>query len=88
MTSYPAILGRMRPVEILRQVLEPLMSGGKEPSAREVMDEILNMLACKAAIKAGEVVDPASANAPGPIVATASRRVVAGGNGRPIETLF
>ncbi|MEM8734773.1 MAG: DNA mismatch repair protein MutL, partial [Planctomycetota bacterium] len=58
MTSYPAILGRMRPAEILRQVLEPLMSGGKEPSAREVMDEIMHMLACKAAIKAGDKLAP------------------------------
>lgn len=54
MTSYPAILARMRPAEVMRQVLEPLMSGGKEPSTREVMDEILHMLACKAAIKAGD----------------------------------
>ncbi|MCA9181146.1 MAG: hypothetical protein KDA51_06820, partial [Planctomycetales bacterium] len=54
MTSYPAMLANMRPAEVLRQVLEPLMSGGKEPSARDVLDELLNMLACKAAIKAGD----------------------------------
>ena len=54
MTSYPAMLAHMRPAEVLRQVLEPLMSGGKEPSARDVLDELLNMLACKAAIKAGD----------------------------------
>lgn len=54
MTSYPAMLAKMRPAEVLRQVLEPLMSGGKEPSARDVLDELLNMLACKAAIKAGD----------------------------------
>jgi DNA mismatch repair protein MutL len=54
MTSYPAMLANMRPAEVLRQVLEPLMSGGKEPSAREVLDELLHMIACKAAIKAGD----------------------------------
>ncbi|GAB5406256.1 MAG: DNA mismatch repair endonuclease MutL [Aureliella sp.] len=54
MTSYPAILSKMRPAEVLRQVLEPLMSGGKAPDPRELIDEILNMLACKAAIKAGD----------------------------------
>ncbi len=53
-TSYPAMLANMRPAEVLRQVLEPLMSGGKEPSARDCLDELLNMLACKAAIKAGD----------------------------------
>ncbi len=54
MTGYPAMLANMRPGEVLRQVLEPLMAGGKEPSARDVLDELLHMLACKAAIKAGD----------------------------------
>lgn len=58
MTSYPAMLANMRPAEVLRQVLEPLMSGGKEPSAREVLDELLHMIACKAAIKAGDRLSP------------------------------
>ena len=40
MTSYPAMLANMRPAELLRQVLEPLMSGGKEPSARDLLDEL------------------------------------------------
>lgn len=54
MSSYPAMLANLRPAELLRQVLEPLMSGGKEPSARDLLDDILNMIACKAAIKAGD----------------------------------
>lgn len=54
MTSYPAMLANMRPAELLRQVIEPLMSGGKEPSARELLDDLLHMIACKAAIKAGD----------------------------------
>lgn len=58
MTSYPAMLANMRPAEVLRQVLEPLMSGGKEPSARDVLDELLHMIACKAAIKAGDRLSP------------------------------
>ncbi len=58
MTSYPAMLANLRPGELLRQVLEPLMSGGKEPSARELLDELLHMIACKAAIKAGDKLTP------------------------------
>ena len=54
MTSYPAMLASMRPAEVLRQVIEPLMSGGKEPSTRDILDELLHMIACKAAIKAGD----------------------------------
>ncbi len=58
MTSYPAMLANMRPAEVLRQVLEPLMSGGHEPSARDILDELLHMLACKAAVKAGDRLSP------------------------------
>ncbi len=58
MTSYPAMLANMRPAEMLRQVLQPLMEGGKEPSARDLTDELLNMIACKAAIKAGDKLSP------------------------------
>lgn len=58
MTSYPAMLANMRPAEVLRQALEPLMAGGKEPSTRELLDELLHMLACKAAIKAGDQLSP------------------------------
>jgi DNA mismatch repair protein MutL len=54
LTSYPAMLANMRPAEVLRQVLEPLMSGGKEPSPRDLLDELLHMIACKAAVKAGD----------------------------------
>lgn len=58
MTSYPAMLANMRPAEMLRQVLQPLMEGGNEPSARDLLDELLNMIACKAAIKAGDRLSP------------------------------
>ena len=58
MTSYPAMLANMRPAEMLRQVLQPLMEGGKEPSTRDLLDDLLNMIACKAAIKAGDRLSP------------------------------
>lgn len=58
MTSYPAMLANMRPSEMLRQVLQPLMEGGKEPSARDLLDDLLNMIACKAAVKAGDHLSP------------------------------
>ncbi len=58
MTSYPAMLANLRPAEMLRQVLQPLMEGGKEPSARDLLDDLLNMIACKAAIKAGDRLTP------------------------------
>ncbi|MCU0715180.1 MAG: DNA mismatch repair endonuclease MutL [Pirellula sp.] len=53
-SSYPAMLRGISPGEVLRQVLDPLMSGGKKPDVRNLLDEIMNMVACKAAVKAGD----------------------------------
>lgn len=53
-SSYPAILRGISPGEMLRQVLDPLMNGGKKPDVRSLLDEIMNMVACKAAVKAGD----------------------------------
>ena len=57
-TSFPAVLAKMQPAEMLRQVLEPLMTGGKKPDARNLLDELMNMIACKAAVKAGDRLSP------------------------------
>jgi len=57
-TSYPAMLAKMQIAEMLRQVLEPLMAGGKKPDARDLLDELMNMIACKAAVKAGDRLSP------------------------------
>jgi DNA mismatch repair protein MutL len=56
--SYPAMLANMNPGEVLRQALERLMSGGKSVEARDLLDELLHMLSCKAAIKAGDRLSP------------------------------
>ena len=53
-SGYPAMLAKMSPQEILRQVVELLLSGGKAPDRRDVLDELLHMISCKAAIKAGD----------------------------------
>jgi DNA mismatch repair protein MutL len=52
--SYPAMLARFSPGEILRSVIELLMAGGKAPDRRDILDELLHMFACKAAVKAGD----------------------------------
>jgi DNA mismatch repair protein MutL len=51
--GYPAMLANFGPTEILRQAVEHLLSKGK-PDHRELLDELLHMIACKAAIKAGD----------------------------------
>lgn len=54
LNAYPSILSRRAPEEMLRQVLEALMAGGKKVNAQDVLDELMNMMACKAAVKAGD----------------------------------
>lgn len=57
-SSYPAMLSRVGVPEVLRGLLEPLMAGGKEPDSRDLLDELLNTVACKAAVKAGDSLTP------------------------------
>ncbi|MBX9788674.1 MAG: DNA mismatch repair endonuclease MutL [Pirellulales bacterium] len=52
--GYPAILANLRPVEILRGLVEQLASGARQPQRRDLLDEMLHMVACKAAVKAGD----------------------------------
>jgi len=53
-SAYPAMLANMNPAEMVRQVLEQFLAGGKQPDRRDLLDELLHMISCKAAIKAGD----------------------------------
>jgi DNA mismatch repair protein MutL len=53
-SSYPAMLANLSPAETLRQVVELLVSSPRTPERRDLIDELLHMIACKAAIKAGD----------------------------------
>ena len=53
-SSYPAMLANFRPAEVLRDLAEQLLSGGKAPDRRDLLDSLLHMISCKAAIKAGD----------------------------------
>jgi DNA mismatch repair protein MutL len=57
-SSYPAMLANLGPGEMLRQVVELLVSSHKTPERRDLLDELLHMIACKAAIKAGDYLAP------------------------------
>jgi DNA mismatch repair protein MutL len=57
-SSYPAMLANLSPAEMLRQVVELLVSSHKTPERRDLLDELLHMIACKAAIKAGDYLAP------------------------------
>lgn len=52
--SYPAMLRKTPPDEILRTALEVIMTEGRALERRDVLDELLHMMSCKAAVKAGD----------------------------------
>ncbi len=56
--GYPAMLANMNPVEVLRALLERILSEVKRPDRRDLLDDLLHAIACKAAIKAGDRLAP------------------------------
>lgn len=52
-SSYPAMLANLSPAEVLHELVEKLLPGGR-PDARDLLDELLHMIACKAAVKFGD----------------------------------
>jgi DNA mismatch repair protein MutL len=56
--SLPAMLGRTDPVGLARELIARLVDAGPAPQRRELLDDLLHTLACKAAIKAGDPLAP------------------------------
>jgi DNA mismatch repair protein MutL len=48
------MLANFRPVEVLRELVDKLLCDAKVPDRRDMFDELLHMISCKAAIKAGD----------------------------------
>ncbi len=57
-TGYPAMMRRADPEGIVRDLVERLDTPGKGPDRRELLDDMLHMMSCKAAIKAGHRLSP------------------------------
>ena len=53
-SSYPAMLANFRPAEVLRDLVDQMLSGGRNPDRRDLLDSLMHMISCKAAIKAGD----------------------------------
>ena len=53
-SSYPAMPANFNPTDVLRQVVEQLLNSEKSPDRRDLLDDLLHMISCKAAVKAGD----------------------------------
>lgn len=53
-SAYPAMISNLSPAELLRQVAARLADSSVRLERRDLIDELLHMIACKAAIKAGD----------------------------------
>jgi DNA mismatch repair protein MutL len=52
--SYPAMLPKTSPGDMLRTLLEAVISAGKQPDPKDLLNHLLSTIACKAAVKAGD----------------------------------
>lgn len=57
-TSYPAILGNRSPQAMLRAVVDHLVSQERAPTREVLLNHLLSLMACHAAVKAGDRLTP------------------------------
>jgi DNA mismatch repair protein MutL len=53
-TAYPVMLARMDLVQMVRDAAAQIAESDRDPSRRDLLDSLLHMLSCKAAVKAGD----------------------------------
>lgn len=58
LTSYPALLGRRSPREILCAVVDHLLSYERPPSRELLFNDLMSLMACHAAVRAGDRLTP------------------------------
>jgi DNA mismatch repair protein MutL len=86
-SSYPAILGKRSPADILLAVVDHLTSKERLPSREVLLNDLLSLMACHAAVRAGDRLTPEE------IAALVAQRDLAGDthhcpHGRPTALLF
>jgi DNA mismatch repair protein MutL len=52
--TYPAMLANLPADRMFRDIVDTLVGGSEAPSRRDLLDSLLHMISCKAAIKAGQ----------------------------------
>ena len=57
-TRYPALLGRRSPAEILKRVVDHLMSKDRLPTREQLLSDLISLMACHAAVRSGDPLTP------------------------------
>src|SRR5207302_9362314 len=58
LTSYPAVMERRAPSAILRAVVDHLMSQERLPTREVLLNDLLSLMACHSAVRAGDRLTP------------------------------
>ncbi len=58
LSSYPALLGKRSPKEVLSAVIDYLLSKERVPSREQLFNDLLSLMACHAAVRAGDRLTP------------------------------
>src|SRR5947199_10068630 len=56
--GYPAVLGKRTPQAIFRAVVDYLLTKEKLPAREEMLNDLLSLMACHAAVRAGDRLTP------------------------------
>lgn len=54
LSRYPVMLGKLNLSQLVKDIAQQLCDSGLVPTRRDILDELLHMMSCKAAIKAGQ----------------------------------
>src|SRR5262249_34914145 len=57
-TRYPALLGRRPAAEILKRVVDHLMSKERLPTREQLLSDLMSLMACHAAVRSGDPLTP------------------------------
>jgi DNA mismatch repair protein MutL len=58
LSSYPALLGKPAPRELLQAVVDQVLSKERVPSREQLFHDLLSLMACHAAVRAGDRLTP------------------------------